>query len=239
MAAGPAQRAVTRGERRGALRHALSKARRLWNEPLPAKLDALALAYYRVKTQLYYRRVFKSLGAGATIRRPLMITHPEYITVGMNVLIREGVRLETPRTRPDRVPDLRIGDNTNIEQNVHIICHNRVHIGANVSITGHCAIVDVTHPYEDIANRTKIGARIQDDDAVVEIGAGSFIGYGSVILPNTRIGRHVVVGANSVVTRDVPDYSVVSGVPARLVRRYDSALGRWVGVAGAEAGEAR
>src|SRR6476469_2083304 len=124
MAAGTAQRAVARGGRGQALRRAVGKAKRLWSQPLPAKLDALSLAYYRVKTQVYYRRVFKSLGPGATIRRPLMITHPEYITVGKNVLIRDGVRLETPRTRPDRAPDLRIGDNTNIEQNVHIICHN-------------------------------------------------------------------------------------------------------------------
>jgi acetyltransferase-like isoleucine patch superfamily enzyme len=239
MAAARARRAVASVGHGAALRQVAGKAQWLWNQPLMAKLDTLSLAYYRVKTQVFYRRVFKSLGPGTTIRRPLMISHPEYITVGKNVLIRDGARLETPMTRPGRAPDLRIGDNTNIEQNVHIICHNRVHIGPNVSITGHCAIVDVTHPYEDIANGTKIGARIQDDDAAVEIGAGSFIGYGSVILPNTRIGRHVVVGANSVVTRDVPDYSVVSGVPARLVRRYDSTLGRWVGVARAEAGEAR
>jgi acetyltransferase-like isoleucine patch superfamily enzyme len=204
-----------------------------------SRVNALSHAYHHLKTQVFYRRLFKSLGSGTTIRRPLMITHPEYIRVGKNVLIRDGVRLEITRSHPDRIPDLRIGDNTNIEQNVHIICHNRVHIGPNVSVTGHCAIVDVTHPYEDIVSPTKIGARVQDDDAIVEIGAGSFIGYGSVILPNTRIGRHVVVGANSVVTRDVPDYSVVSGAPARVVRRYNSTLGRWVDVERAQAGEAR
>jgi len=52
----------------------------------------------------------------------------------------------------------------------------------------------------------------------VRIGAGSWIGYGSVVLPGAHIGRHVVIGANSVVTGTIPDYSVAAGVPARVIK---------------------
>jgi len=50
---------------------------------------------------------------------------------------------------------------------------------------------------------------------------------GSVVLPNVIIGRGAVIGANSVVTKSVPDHSVAAGVPARILRRYDPDLGEW------------
>jgi acetyltransferase-like isoleucine patch superfamily enzyme len=88
--------------------------------------------------------------------------------------------------------------------------------------------VDVSHPFGDVNETTKIGARIKDEDSFVEIGDGSFIGYGSVILPNVTLGRHVVIGANSVVTSDIPDYSVAVGNPAVVLKRYDWANQKWV-----------
>jgi acetyltransferase-like isoleucine patch superfamily enzyme len=52
----------------------------------------------------------------------------------------------------------------------------------------------------------------------VSIGDGSWLGHGTVVLPGAQIGRHVVIGANSVVTGSIPDYSVAVGAPARVVR---------------------
>jgi acetyltransferase-like isoleucine patch superfamily enzyme len=54
----------------------------------------------------------------------------------------------------------------------------------------------------------------------VTIGDGSWIGYGSVVLPGASIGDHVVIGANSVVTGEIPSYSVAVGSPAKVIRRY-------------------
>lgn len=161
---------------------------------------------------------------------PTFINNPQNIVIGDNVIIRDGLRLETVYSSHYRVPELIIGNNTNIEQNVHIICHSKIKIGANVSITGNCCIVDVTHPFEDVNSNVKIGSRILDEDSYVEIGEGSFIGFGSTILPNVRIGKYVVVGANSVVTKDVEDYSVVAGMPARVIKRFNSEIGQWIKV---------
>jgi|HubBroStandDraft_6_1064221.scaffolds.fasta_scaffold200968_1 acetyltransferase-like isoleucine patch superfamily enzyme len=208
----------------------LEKLKGFWHAPLLNKWCMLGTLYYKVKGVVLYRFVFKQFGSGSYIRKPLLIFNPGYVSIGERVSIREGVRMEAVISREGRCPSLIIESDTNIEQNVHIVCHSRVHIGNNVSITGNCSIIDVTHPYADVSDPKKIGARIQDDESFIEIGNGSFIGYGSVILPNVRIGTNVVIGANSVVAHDVPDYSVAAGVPAVVLKQYDFAKGEWVRV---------
>jgi acetyltransferase-like isoleucine patch superfamily enzyme len=195
------------------------KLKLFWHAPLLNKLHNLSTLYYKIKGVLLYRFVFKRFGSDSYIRKPILILNPEHVYIGERVSIRDGVRMEVVLSREGRIPSLIIENDTNIEQNVHIICHSRVHIGSNVTITGNCSIVDVTHPFSDANDSRKIGARIQDDDSFVEIGNGTFIGFGSVILPNVRIGTNAVVGANSVVTHNVPDYAVASGVPAVIISR--------------------
>ena len=123
---------------------------------LPEKLTHLEAAYYRLKSKLYYRRVFRTFGTGSALHQPMLLTNPQYIHIGNNVLIRKGVRLEAIVSDPQHLPELRIGDNVNIEQNVHIVCHSKLIIGNNVSITGNCAIVYVTHPYKDVNDPRKL-----------------------------------------------------------------------------------
>ena len=172
----------------------------------------------RVVTATIYRHTFGAIGGRTVVFRPGFVSNERHIYIGCRSLIRYGARLEVVLHGQDWEPVLKIGDNVNIEQNVHIICHDRVTIGDNVSITGHCAIVDVTHPIPSDA-RVKIGDCIDSARSSVEIGDGTFIGFGSSILPNVRIGRNCVIGAGSVVTRDVPDYSIAAGSPAKVLGR--------------------
>lgn len=196
--------------------------------PMYEKINQLRVAYFLAKTHFFYRRIFGSMGSHCMIRKPVSLYNTRHIHLGNRVSIGSGVRLDAIVDKPSRVPELRIGNNVNIEQNVHIICHSRVHIGNNVSITGHCAIVDTTHPYEDVHDPRPIGGRILDEESYVEIGDESFLGFGSMVMPNVRIGKHCVVGANACVTKDVPDYCVVAGNPAVVIRRYDPASGTWI-----------
>jgi hypothetical protein len=125
--------------------------------PLAAKMDYIRHLTARLKGALYYRHIFASFGNGSVIYKPMSIGNPRFIHIGSNVSIRYGARLDAVISDPANPPELRIGDNVNIEQNVHIICHSRITIGNDVSITGNCAIVDVTHPYQDVDNPIKIG----------------------------------------------------------------------------------
>jgi len=166
-----------------------------------------------VITQTFYRSLFAKIGSGSVFYSFGMLAGPENIVVGRKTLIRYGCRLETIDHGQTWIPRIEIGDNVNIEQNVHMVCHDRITIGNRVSITGHCAIVDVIHPVD----ADHIGSAIDPSRSFVEIGDGSFIGFGATIMPNVRIGRGCVVGAGAVVTIDIPDFGIVAGVPARLV----------------------
>lgn len=62
------------------------------------------------------------------------------------------------------------------------------------------------------------------------IGRGSWICNGARIFGSVRIGQHSVIGANAYVDRDVPDYCIVAGLPARIIKRYDFDHARWIRV---------
>ena len=183
------------------------------------KLAAVAKLYHRAKTECM-RSSFGRMGHGCLIRRPITLRGTRFMSLGDRVSIRDGARLEVCITRSGRRPCLTIGSDTSIEQNIHLVCHNRIAIGRNVMIAANCAIVDTSHTFAGRAPGEKAD-RLADDDAEVEICDGAFLGVGVVVLPGVRIGVNAVVGANSVVTRDVPDGYTAAGIPARM--RYTAA----------------
>lgn len=91
--------------------------------------------------------------------------------------------------------------------------------------------MDHNHEYGDIDK--PIHAQGVTPGGRIRIGRNSWLGYGCVIFSATgllEIGRNCVVGANSVVTRSFPDYSVIAGNPAKLVKTYDPARRDWIRV---------
>ncbi|WP_327196829.1 acyltransferase [Sphingomonas sp. Leaf22] len=179
---------------------------------------ALRFRMRRLYTTLVLARCYGRIGKGSVVFRQDMVRFPHRITIGERTIIRHGGRIEMVLHGQDPLPWLSIGDNVNIEQNVHIVCHGYVRIGHNVSITGNCAIVDVSHPIDAIERGMKIGDAIDPALRRVEIGDNCFIGFGSTVLPGVTIGKNCVIGAGSVVTRDIPSNSIASGIPARVLR---------------------
>jgi acetyltransferase-like isoleucine patch superfamily enzyme len=104
----------------------------------------------------------------------------------------------------------------------------KVVLEENVLLGPHVMMGDHSHAYEDIEIPVKY--QIVTEPGPVRIERDSWIGANVFILPNVTIGRHAVVGANSVVNRDIPPYSVAVGTPARVIRRYDFESKRWVKV---------
>lgn len=161
--------------------------------------------------------------------RPTTIYNEHYISIGTDTLIGPEVALSAGMV-PGQVciasPVVSIGDRCLIGRGSGIVGHFSIIIGDDVWTGHHVYITDQNHGYEDVSK--PIAQQTQPERPVV-IGDGSWLGHGTVVLPGVTIGRHCVVGANSVVTHDVPDFSVAVGSPARVVRRYVEGQG-WVSV---------
>ena len=167
-------------------------------------------------------RRFGSFGSGTCISWPTGYVFGErWIHLGEDTLVGSHVTLSAgmvPGQQMVTDPVVRIGDRCLIGRGSAIVGHLSIDIGDDVFTGMNVYITDQNHGYEDLD--MPIGTQLPSEDPVV-IGADSWIGSGAVILPGARIGRHVVVGANSVVRGEIPDYSVVVGSPGRVVRRHD------------------
>jgi len=115
-------------------------------------------------------------------------------------------------------PTLRIGNRVFIGSNVTVTCNQEVVIEDDVLIASNCRISDYDGHPSSLEKRISKGAPDPEDIRPVRIRKGAWIGCGSHIFKGVTIGAGSIVGANSVVTHDVPAYCVVAGSPARVVK---------------------
>jgi acetyltransferase-like isoleucine patch superfamily enzyme len=164
---------------------------------------------------------FAAFGEGAAITWPPSTIFGEHrIEIGDGTVVGPLASLSVgmPAFADDPGPPaLIVGRRCLLGRGIGIVAHERIVIEDDV-FTGHYVyITDQNHGYEDLD--TPIGTQLWRN-APVRIGAGSWLGHGSVVLPGSDIGRHVVVAAGAVVSGTVPDNSVVGGIPARVLRHH-------------------
>jgi acetyltransferase-like isoleucine patch superfamily enzyme len=194
-----------------------------------ARINSLSYAWAVLKTHTVYRLAFDSIGAGTVIRSPIMLRNTHLVQLGRQVSIQPGARFDviTERYGFTFQPRVIIGDGSSFEQNFHLACAQEIVIGRKVAVTENVGIFDIWHPYQD-ATRPIVDQPLRT--APVHIGDGSLIGMGTVIQPGVTIGIHCMIGANSVVTHDIPDFCVAVGAPAQVIKRYDASSGKWIGL---------
>jgi len=169
---------------------------------------------------------FGSFGEGSIILFPTTtIFNENYIHIGVNTMIGEHVALSAgmmPGQKCMTNPVVKIGDRCLIGRGSGIVGHLSIVIGDDVWTGHHVYITDQSHGYEDVSR--PISGQSQPERAV-SIGDGSWLGHGVVVLPGAKIGKHVAVGANSVVTGELPDFCVAVGSPARVIKQYTNESG--------------
>ena len=166
------------------------------------------------------RPFFKKMGRNCYIGRPVIISGKKHISIGDNVHIYPGMRLEAVGTIDGITPEITIGNNVGIAQGAYIYCSEKVEIGDNVALGPYCMINDSSHGYGK-SDRSVDKQELQV--APIKIGDNSWIGFGAVILPGVTIGKHCVIGANSVVTHDLEDNTIVRPGKQQVVKMPD----RW------------
>ena len=159
---------------------------------------------------------FGQLGKGARIVRPLRIVGARRCEIGDNATIQVGAYMAALTIHPEP-PVLRVGNRTMIGNHAHIIATRRVEFGEAVLTGDRLYVADNRHSYEDPDRPVLDQGLTQLADVL--IGDGTWIGD-NVGVVGCRIGRNCVIGANSLVLRDVPDHCVAVGSPARIVKRY-------------------
>ena len=171
---------------------------------------------------------FAAFGPGSLMAFPTGSVYNErWIEVGDQCMIAELVTLcagIAPGHDLGPDPVLRIGDRCVIGRGSHIVAHHSIEIGADVFTGPYVYITDQNHSYADL--EVPVG-RQWPVNSRVRIGAGTWLGTGAVVLPGADIGRNVVVAAGAVVRGSIPDYAVVGGVPAKVIREYLPGSG-WV-----------
>jgi acetyltransferase-like isoleucine patch superfamily enzyme len=167
---------------------------------------------------------FGSFGKRSYLNRPLAIGNPENIFIGNNVTIKYKTWLAARPQTGEPIAILLIKDSCRIGNFNHIYCTKSITLEENVSTADKVYISDNSHSYEDI--KVPIWKQpIKQIDTVV-IGEGSWLGE-NVCVIGAKIGKHSVIGANSVVTKDIPDYSVAVGSPAYIIKRYNPVSKSW------------
>jgi acetyltransferase-like isoleucine patch superfamily enzyme len=154
---------------------------------------------------------FSKIGKNVIFERGVMVFHPENIEIGNNVYIGHNTILKGYYKNR-----MVIGDNTWIGQCCFLHAAGDIFIGKAVGIGPYVKIFTSVHQEEELE---KPVLWCDLDFGKVIIKDGSDIGIGAIILPDVKVGKGVIIGAGSVVTKDIHDYEVWTGVPAKYLRK--------------------
>lgn len=183
-------------------------------------LKKLVSIFYNIPAKL----IIKKMGKNARIYWPAIINHGEYIVLEDGAYIMQDARIQMLPLYEGVTPLLKIGQNSHINRFCHIVATHELIIGNNVGVGDSVMIADTTHEFQDITKSYL--AQPLKFLGVTSIGDQCWIGRGSTI-QGCKIGKHCVIGANAYVTKDIPDYCVVVGCPARIVKRYNPETHCW------------
>lgn len=181
----------------------------------------------KIKRALWFLRCrFNNFGKKSLIDKPMVVSGKKYIKIGNNVTIKNSARIECIDCFNDKEfkPELIIGNNCIFEQGAHIISTDKLHIGNDCLISARFFVTTCHHSYNEVdvpIIRQELISR------PVGIGNNCFIGMDVKVFPGVKIGNNCIIGANSIVTTDIPSYSVAVGAPAKIIKKYNFETKKW------------
>lgn len=176
---------------------------------------------FRAIYSQYIRFSFNKSYMSTTINFPILLVGGKYITSGKNLFLgANGILSAWDSFKGDSFqPEIVFGDNVTIGNGFHISAIKKIHVGNNVLMGKHVTIVDNEHGNITFANLNipPIKRHLSYSNGVC-IGDNVWIGDKVTICFKAQIGFGAVIGANSVVTGDIPPFSVAVGSPARIIK---------------------
>jgi len=176
------------------------------------------------------RFLFGSYGKDVYIEPGVVINRPRYVHIGDHVRIKQLTNINLHASdKKSKEGLLFLGNSVTIAQGCIISAYHRIVIGENTGIGPYTLITDNARKAGDVSGPSK------EQEVVlgyVDIGPDCMIGFNSCIFMNVTIGQHCIIGATSVVTRDIPAYSIAAGSPAKVIKQFDFDKREWVRVSG-------
>ena len=179
---------------------------------------------YNLVMAPYYGFCLGGFGKSSKILKPTAIDGPKRIFIGDKVLISYyGWLAAVPHTGNQQCK-LSIGDGTYIGRFCHIYATSKIGIGKKVLMADKVYISDNLHGHTDIDIAVIDQPIVQANE--VTIGDGSWLGE-NVCIIGASIGKHCVIGANAVVTKNIPDHCIATGIPAKIIKRFNFETKAW------------
>lgn len=190
----------------------------------------ISLFIWLIRTKILWK-------SARLIRFPFDIRGKRYINLGENLTTGIGCRIEafeemnlsTVNSTKKSEYKITFGKNVQLNDYVHISAINRITIGDNVLMASHIYISDNSHGYYKESGTSPLIPPIKRPyyTAPVSIGENTWIGEGAFIMPGVSIGNGCIIGAHSIVNKNIPPFCIAVGSPARIIKRYNSDTKCW------------
>jgi acetyltransferase-like isoleucine patch superfamily enzyme len=176
--------------------------------------------YFWALRMAFLSMFYKNISMPGYLGKPIYMMGLRNVKLGKRVRIFPNARFEVHKNG-----EIDIRENVSIGQGFHITSQGKLVINSGTVISGNVVITNIDHEYQDISKPVLEQPHLVSDTI---IGENCFIGFGAVIQAGTTLGKHCIVGANSVVRGSFPDYCVLAGVPAKIIKQYDDIQKQWV-----------
>jgi acetyltransferase-like isoleucine patch superfamily enzyme len=182
-----------------------------------------------IKDVLYRPRGVQ-LDENSYIFPPHRLLFRNHLRIGKNTVIRPDSYISPLQVYRDQKfnSEISIGDGVYIGNHVFLVAIDSIRIEDACVLSEYVYITDNQHGLSPDGGL--IMEQPLESKGPVHIGKYCFIGFRACIMPGVNLGEHCVVGANSVVTRSFPPYSMIAGAPAKLIKVYSSQLKQWQSV---------
>ena len=187
--------------------------------------DLIELIISIFRTKLIDRKI-------RIIRFPVILRGKRFIDFGTGLTTGYWCRFEVFPQDDNRRIRLRLGNNIQMNDFCHICALDSVDIGDNCLFASHIYISDNSHGrYEGGENDSSPNMAPDHREYItspVKIGKNCWFGEGVIVMPGVTIGDGCVIGAHSIVNRNIPDACIAVGSPARIIKQYDFQQKKWI-----------